>query len=229
VGGNVIASRAAGEHVGEMAGLLRSRRTATVVSREETVLARVGLDEFLKIAESRPDLLKNLATTLAFRLNQRRNLLREPNLRPFIFIGSSKKHVPVANRIRDGLRALGVEIQVWSDAGAFPASSTFIETLTAGARQADFAVFIFGKDDTMISKGKKTFVPRDNVIFETGLFIGAIGRNRTFPVRQKNADIKVLSDLQGVTLLDFKKTKGQIDVSSACDQIAARVKKLWVR
>lgn len=81
----------------------------------------------------------------------------------------------------------------------------------------------------MISKGKKTFVPRDNVIFETGLFIGAIGRNRTFPVRQKNADIKVLSDLQGVTLLDFKKTKGQIDVSSACDQIAARVKKLWVR
>src|ERR1044071_1257024 len=229
VNGTRVATRHAGQHVGEIASLLHSHRTATVVSLEETTLAKVGSKKFLSIAEVCPVLLKNMAIELATRLHQRRNLLREPNTKPFIFIGSSTKQKLVAEKVRKGLKVLDADIQVWSDPGASPPSDTFIETLTEAARRADFAILIFGKDDVVISKGHKSFATRDNVVFEAGLFIGAISRRRTFIVRAKNAQIKILTDLAGVTLLDYKKIKQSVECRGACSQIVTLVKKHWVR
>ncbi len=229
INGTRVATRIAGQHVGEMAALLRSRRTATVITTEETVLAKVSQKHFLKVACSRPGVLKNLATELASRLHQRRNLIREPNRRPYIFIGSSMKHRIVAEKIRDGLKTIDADIQVWSDPGAFAASDTFIETLTAAAKRADFAILVFGKDDVVIRDGKKSYTTRDNVVFEAGLFIGAISRKRTFLVRPKNARIRILTDLAGVTLLDYQKVKKRVECDSACEQISAAVRNLWVR
>jgi len=212
-----------------MASLLRTRRTATVVTEEETVFAKVSRKDFFSIADRCPSLWRNLAVELAGRLHQRRNLIREPNAKPFIFIGSSTKTRDIAGSIRGGLKSLDAEIQVWSDPGAFPASDTFIETLACAAKEADFAILIFGKDDVVIRRGKRQFAPRDNVVFEAGLFIGGITRARTFLVRQRNASVNILSDLAGVTLLHYRKVKGQIDVGTACAQIEARVRKMWVR
>lgn len=229
VNGTRVATRTAGQHVGEMAALLQTRRTATVVIEEETVLAKVRQKDFSRIADHCPGLWRNLAVELAGRLHQRRNLIREPNAKPFIFIGSSTKNRDVAEELRRGLKGLDAEIQVWSDAGVFPASETFVETLACAAKESDFAIIVFGKDDLVLKGGKKHFVPRDNVVFEAGLFIGGITRARTFIVRQKNADVRILSDLAGMTLLGFRKSKGKIDTSTACAEIKARVQKLWVR
>lgn len=229
VNGTRVATRLAGQHVGEMAALLRSRRTATVITAEETTLAKIGRKDFLRIACACPVLLRNMATELAQRLNERRNLIREPNRRPYIFIGSSKKHESVAMKIKDGLGGLSADIEVWSEPGVFAASHTFIETLTKAAKRADFAILIFGKDDLVISKGRRSYVPRDNVVFEAGLFIGAISRERTFLVRPKNAQIRILTDLAGVTLLDYQKLKKEINCTAACNQISNMVKKQWVR
>lgn len=229
VNSSLVAIRTAGQHVGEMAGIMNSRRTATVISAEESILAKVSKLNFLKIADKLPFIWANLTRELAMRLDQRRNLIREPNPFPNIFIGSSTKHKAVAEKIREGLDGLNAQIDVWSDPGVFAASDTFIETLTAAAAKADFAVLVFAKDDVLVQKGKKSFVTRDNVVFEAGLFIGAISRKRTFLVRPKNARIKILTDLAGVTLLDFHKVKDRIDVANACYQIRKVVLERGVR
>ena len=40
-------------------------------------------------------------------------------------------------------------------------------------------------------------------MFELGLFIGSLGRNRTFAVYDRTADIKLPTDLAGVTIASF--------------------------
>lgn len=226
---SLVAVRSAGHHVGEMAGIMNARRTATVKSVEEAVLAKISKKDFLKIADDFPIIWANLTRELAARLDQRKNLIREPNVKPYIFIGSSTKHKAVAEKIREGLKDLKADIQVWSDPGVFQASDTFIETLAAAAAKADFAILVFAKDDILFQKGKKSYVTRDNVVFEAGLFVGAITRKRTFFVRPRNVQIKILTDLAGVTLLDYTKSKNNIDVKSACSQIRATIHKLGVR
>ena len=53
------------------------------------------------------------------------------------------------------------------------------------------------------SRKKKQAAPRDNVIFELGLFMGALGRERTFIVKPRHVDIKIPSDLLGVTFIEY--------------------------
>ena len=48
------------------------------------------------------------------------------------------------------------------------------------AGRADFAAFIISPDDTVISRDAENLAPRDNVIFELGLFMGVLNRQRVF-------------------------------------------------
>jgi len=69
VDGRVIARLGAGQHVGEMAALTDSRRSATVVALEDAVVARFGKSEFFALAGRFPDLWRRVAAQLASRLN----------------------------------------------------------------------------------------------------------------------------------------------------------------
>jgi hypothetical protein len=56
--------------------------------------------------------------------------------------------------------------------------------------------------------------PRDNVIFELGLFMGALGRERTFIVYNRDQEIKLPSDLAGVTAARFgDRTDGNLQAA----------------
>ena len=46
--------------------------------------------------------------------------------------------------------------------------------------KTDFAVLVLTPDDITLSRGTTIASPRDNAIFELGLFMGTNGRNRTF-------------------------------------------------
>src|SRR6185369_2350100 len=114
----------------------------------------------------------------------------------------------VANSVRDGLaKEFGatVDVKVWSDRGVFQPSNTFIEDLERAAATADFAVIVFGKDDLVRSRWSFSRAPRDNVVFEAGLFIGGIGRERTLMMRPERVSLKIPSDLAGVALLSYCK------------------------
>jgi CRP/FNR family transcriptional regulator, cyclic AMP receptor protein len=49
-------------------------------------------------------------------------------------------------------------------------------------------------------------VPRDNLILELGLFIGAIGRQRAIMIYPKRPKVKLPTDSLGVTPISYTKT-----------------------
>jgi predicted nucleotide-binding protein len=55
-----------------------------------------------------------------------------------------------------------------------------LENLSRILNDYDFAVIILTPDDVIISRGNQQKISRDNLIFELGLFMGFIGRNRAF-------------------------------------------------
>jgi hypothetical protein len=54
-------------------------------------------------------------------------------------------------------------------------------------------------DDLRVKDGQEELQPRDNVVFELGLFMGRLGRARTFVIQQRQGDLRLPTDLSGVT------------------------------
>ena len=68
--------------------------------------------------------------------------------------------------------------------------------------------------------------PRDNVVFETGLFMGAMGRDRVFVVYDKKAELKIPSDFDGITMAGFDgHARGAESISGACATISQEIAK----
>jgi hypothetical protein len=65
-----------------------------------------------------------------------------------------------------------------------------------------------------LSREKIKSSPRDNVLLELGLFIGALGRKRTFIVYDRRSGIELPSDLAGVTPATYQEhTSGNLKSS----------------
>jgi len=79
-------------------------------------------------------------------------------------------------------------------------SQTTIESLVTSLPDFDFAILVLTSDDITTIRGESQQTPRDNVIFELGLFMGALGRNRTFLLCNRAHRIALPSDLWGLNL-----------------------------
>jgi predicted nucleotide-binding protein len=203
VNGREVASRQAGQHVGEMVIIDPSlRRTATVIASEQSVVAQVDEKTFSSWADKNPRLWRALAVELCHRLNERRKFHAEPNSKPILFIGSSKEHLTIAEALAAGVPKDIASVTLWSD-GVFGASKFPIEDLETQIGIADFAVLVVGPDDRVISRGSESDAPRDNVVFELGLFMGALSRSRTFLLAPRGHKIKIPTDLLGLTTIQF--------------------------
>lgn len=229
--GREIATRVAGTHVGDMAMIEPSApRSASVVARGKTVLLKIKESAFTSLANKNPILWRKLAIEIADRLRQRGNLIHEPNPQPVVFIGSSFESLPVAKCVKATLQSPTVTIRLWKDRGVFVPSVTTIEGLAAVAGGSDFAVLVLGADDLITSRGKRKLSPRDNVILELGWFMGAIGRERTYVVKPQKSDLKLPSDLLGVTMLSYDLGRPlRTATRTACDAIADCIRRLHVK
>jgi CRP/FNR family cyclic AMP-dependent transcriptional regulator len=229
--GREIATRMAGTHVGDMAMIDSSApRSASVVANETTVLLKIEEPSFSKLANKHPILWRRLAVELADRLRQRSNLIHEPNPQPVVFIGSSSESLPVAKCVKATLQSPAVTIRLWKDRGVFLPSVTTIEGLAAVAGGSDFAVLVLGADDFITSRGKTKLAPRDNVILELGWFMGAIGRERTYVVKPQKSDLKLPSDLLGLTMLSYDLGRPlRTATRTACHAIADCIRRLHVK
>ncbi len=194
-----IAVRSSGAHVGEMALLdPTARRSATLVARERTVTLKLPETTITRIAARYPGLWRRLAVEIGSRLRERTKFIREPNVVPTVFIGSSSKAIAEATHISRCLARHDLTCRLWTQ-GVFQLSQTTIEDLVHASQDCDFAVLFLTPDDMTSSKGRRKSAPRDNVVFELGLFMGAIGRERTFIAIPRGADLKLPTDLLGVT------------------------------
>src|SRR5687767_12512580 len=95
-----------------------------------------------------------------------------------VFVGSSKEGLPIAEAIVPIL-SLNFKVNLWTH-GVFHAGNYFLEDLAAAVRGNDLALFIGSPDDWVTKRGKRSQTLRDNIIFELGMFIGALGRQRSF-------------------------------------------------
>ena len=114
-----------------------------------------------------------------------------------IFIGSSIEGLSIAYAIQQNLLH-DAETTVW-DQGVFELSGTTIESLTKTLSGSDFGIFVFSPDDILKIRNKESPSVRDNVLFEMGLFIGRLGRDRVFFILPNASDIHIPSDLLGIT------------------------------
>jgi hypothetical protein len=150
--------------------------------------------------------------------------------KPSVFIGSSSEGVEFARAVRS-LLAQDAEITLWNE-GFFGLGSTFIETLINALPRFDFAILVLTADDLVHSREVETFSPRDNVIFELGLFMGHLGRARTFILHQSNAKLKIPTDLSGVTMATYEWPREdksyRATVGVACDSIREVIRDLGV-
>jgi len=225
-----VAVRGAGHHVGEMALVDPSaRRSATVTALEDTVVAIVTEQDFAKAAGKFPDCWRLIASDLADRLRQRSRFITKPNPRPVVFVGSATESAKVANTIGRLLRVHDFVIRVWTDRGIFGASKFAIEALEEEVTTSDFAVIVMTPDDTTISRGVTHESPRDNAVFELGLFMGALSRERTFLAVPDGADVKIPSDLLGLTQLRYAPPKTDSDLEPSLSTLARDLRDIIVK
>ncbi|MDA3823703.1 MAG: nucleotide-binding protein [Bacteroidales bacterium] len=223
VNGREVAIRDSGQHVGEMALIDPSaRRSAAVKAIEQSVVATISECDFTNIANHCPRIWRLISRELSDRIRQRGSLVRPVNPRPVLFIGSSAESLTIAREVRAGFNHDNIIARLWSDGGIFGASGFPIEDLEDQVTSSDFAVLVIGPDDKVHSRGQEFDAPRDNVIFELGLFMGALTRRRAFIVSPRGIDIKIPSDLLGIIALTYK--TGSEDelpslIAPVCDEI----------
>ena len=221
-----VAVRTAEQHIGEMALVDPGQpRSASAVAVDEVVVARLSSTAFTDVAESNPKLWRNIARELAARLRQRNRFIASPNPRPVLFVGCSAESLPVAREIQSALAHDPIVIKLWTD-GIFRASSFPIESLERELTEADFAALVLTSDDKVISRNVTSAAPRDNIIFELGLFMGALGRSRTFLVQPRGADLKIPTDLMGIIPLVYESgTESDLSssVASACNGLRTAI------
>ena len=232
INGNRVATRGSGQVIGEMALLdPTAPRSATVRAKSAMTVLKVSQPDFRAIADAHPQIFETLSRIIADKLRQRGSGLSFPNNRPRLFIGCAVEGLPIADEIELGLEHDNIEVIKWTN-GVFNPSGNALDSLIDQVRMADFAAFIFSPDDKIVSRDQEFDTPRDNVVFELGLFMGHLERNRTFIVQNRKDDLKFPSDLLGITAITYSHTKGselETSLSTVCTQLRKAIAKLGTK
>jgi hypothetical protein len=128
--------------------------------------------------------------------------------KPRIFLGSSGKQRKLLDALTRGLEDVA-QVEPWTT--TFNPGTSTLERLLELTREVDFAAFVFARDDwtatsppTADPAASGQASPRDNVVFEAGLFGGVLGMRRTFILHASGA--KLPSDLLGLTSVRYGDT-----------------------
>lgn len=145
-----------------------------------------------------------------------------------LFIASSVEGLSVAEAINLNLDH-DAHTTLWRT-GTFQLGSGALDDLVKKSSTVDFAVFVFTPDDVSTIRKQEAVIARDNVVFELGLFIGALGKDRCYVVRPRGVEMHLPSDLLGVTTADYEANRPDNDIASAlnsaCKLIKDRIREL---
>ena len=158
--------------------------------------------------------------------------------KPRIFLGSSGKQEKLLQALTRGLEDVA-HVEPWTT--SFNPGTTTLERLLELTHEVDFAAFVFARDDWTTNSvpasdptGSGQASPRDNVVFEAGLFGGALGMRRTLILHASGA--KLPSDLLGLTCVRYGEATTATEMRVVNQQLrktienegrVARIEGLW--
>jgi predicted nucleotide-binding protein len=184
----------------------------------------------MAIGDDFPQIWLPIARVLSRRLFERNDLLTPPNESPRLFIVSSAEALKVAYEVATQLERTALPI-VWTQ-GTFFAGQYTLEALENALVQSDFAVAIAQADDIVESRNSSRPTVRDNVIFELGLFMGHLSRHRAILLHPRVPDLKLPSDVNGLTLVSYATGKPEdlsAHLTAPCHEIRKIIERLGVR
>ncbi|GAO05296.1 TIR domain-containing protein [Anaeromyxobacter sp. PSR-1] len=199
-----VATRGPREVIGEMVAVdPTARRSATVKARTPLLCLKVSAPDFVAAGEGSAKFWRAIADMTGNRLRQRERFHRPANDVPVMFVGSSSEGLPVVGELEEAFKHdHALALHPWTK-DVFGPSGVLIDDLLVEVENSDFALFVFGPDDKIASRGDTQDGPRDNVIFEMGLFVSRLGRERVFMLREKGTTLKIPSDLLGITPVTY--------------------------
>jgi len=136
--------------------------------------------------------------------------------KPRIFLGSSGQQAELLEAITLGLEDVA-DVEPWTT--TFNPGRSTLDRLVELSGEVDFAAFVFAQDDwtTTDTTQSGEASPRDNVVFEAGLFGGALGIRRTFILHANGS--KLPTDLLGLTTVRYDPATGPAEVQAINEKL----------
>jgi len=209
VNGRDVATRGRGDHVGEMVIVEPSqRRSANVVATEPGLIAKITNADVNDLASRYSSIYRVIARTLARRLLERNKMVGQHREKIRVFIICSTEALAVARIIENAFAHDEFVVRLWTN-DVFKIASYALEALETEVDDSDFAIAIAHCDDVTLFRGQEWPSPRDNVIFELGLFMGRLGRKRAILMEPREHKVKLPSDLTGITTIPYSYQHGK--------------------
>jgi CRP/FNR family cyclic AMP-dependent transcriptional regulator len=223
VKGTKVAERTINDVVGEMTAIDPTmRRTAAVHASTEVLVASLSEQRLSDIGAAYPEVFRHLAVLMAQKLQQRNSLVRPAHAKTRVFLISSIEALPIARAVHNAFAYDDFDVIPWQE-GVFKATSYTLKTLEDEVDKADFAIAIAHADDIVEYRETDWPTPRDNVIFELGLFMGRLGTDRAILLEPRNNKVRLPSDLAGVTTITYRFDKDNPDkaalLAPACNEL----------
>jgi hypothetical protein len=149
--------------------------------------------------------------------------------RPTVFVGSSTPALPIAKEVRRGLSDVA-DVVVWDT--AFDTGTWLLGGILNRAQQSDFGVFIIREDDMTRIRHTDYMTVRDNVLFEAGIFMGALGPERTillWPSGHHSKKLRLPTDLEGLLRETYSAPRSRLerpDIRLALASIRRRIESM---
>jgi predicted nucleotide-binding protein len=153
--------------------------------------------------------------------------VRERGPKPRLFVGSSVESLNFAYAVQENLDPHDALVKVWPQ-GVFDIGGFGLESLLEAVKSHDFGVFIFAADDMTTIRKQRSAVVRDNVIFELGLFMGRLGRERTFVITPSGVKLHLPTDLFGLNTANYDPSREDLVASLgvACNKVRLAMRRL---
>ena len=124
------------------------------------------------------------------------------------------------------------DVTVWNQ-DVFRLTYDALDSLLAALDSSDAGVFVLRPDDLTESRGQSSLTVRDNVVFELGMFIGRLGRDRSFMLTPNISAFHLPSDLIGITTAHYDPERfdrqPRAAVGPACSQIRQALRSIEPR
>jgi hypothetical protein len=148
-----------------------------------------------------------------------------------VLVASSGEARTIARLLRDQLPTQWATT-LWDEQVMTPGSSPW-EGLIGIGQGLDAAILLLTADDIVQHRGASYPTPRDNVVFEIGLFMGLLGPERALLVQPAGLQLKLPSDLEGITKILYpmwtQDSARQRSIDRAATQIEQSLSRLGHR